>query len=164
MKNIVAIVLLILSQIFILNEFLFFEYINPYIYIIAILFLPIQYNKVLIIVYGFVLGLIIDLGSVTFQNIGPVHAISTLTLAYFRNHFVRIISVRGYNIQEFDFKYLNFYRLNLYLISATFFHHFLLFSFSYLENIFYTFKISLFSSFFSITFLMSLYYIFYKKQ
>ena len=53
MNNIKLIFLLILSQIFILNEFLFYEYINPYIYIIAILFLPIQYNKVLIIVYGF---------------------------------------------------------------------------------------------------------------
>ena len=164
MNIITSAILIILLQIFVLNEFLFFEYINPYLYIISILFIPIQTNKVFILIYGFSIGLIIDIGSLTFQDIGPVHAISTLTLAYLRNSFVRIISIRGYNIQEFDFNYLNFYRLCLYLTSATFFHHFILFNFSYLANIFYTLKISLFSTLFSVTFLISLYYIFYKKQ
>ena len=112
----------------------------------------------------FIIGLIIDIGSITFQDYGPVHAISSLTLAYFRNYFIRLVSIRGYNIQDFDFHYLNFYRLSLYLISTTIFHHFLLFYFSYLENIVYTLKITFFSAFFTIIILTCSYYIFYKKR
>jgi len=164
MKKIFSISLILIFQIFILNEFLFFQYINPYLYIIIILFEPIQTNKIKLLLYGFIIGLIIDIGSVTFQDYGPVHAISTLTLAYFRYRFIRLISVRGYNIQDFEFNYLNFYRLNLYLLSATIFHHFLLFYFSYLSNLFFTLKITFFSSLFTIVMLICSYYIFYKRK
>jgi len=164
MKRIFIISSIIFLQIFVLNEFLFLKYINPYLYIVIILFLPIQTNKVILLLYSFIIGLIIDIGSLTFQDYGPVHAISSLTLAYFRYRFIRIISVRGYNIQDLDLHDLNFYRLILYLISTTIFHHFLLFYFSYLQNIFYTLKITFFSSFFTIIILTCSYYIFYKKK
>ena len=164
MKKVFIISLIIFFQIFVLNEFLFLQYINPYIYIGIILFLPIQTNKVILLLYSFVIGLIIDIGSITFQDYGPVHAISSITLAYFRYRFIRIISVRGYNIQDIDLHYLSFYRLSLYIVSTTIFHHFLLFYFSYLQNIFYTLKITFFSSFFTIIILTCSYYIFYKKR
>jgi len=164
MKKVLLILSILLFQIFVLNEFLFLQYINPYLYIIIILFFPIQVNKVVLLLYSFMIGLIIDIGSITFQDYGPVHGISSLTLGYFRYRFIRLISIRGYNIQDFDFHYLNFYRLSLYLISTTIFHHFLLFYFSYLENIVYTLKITFFSSFFTIILLTCSYYIFYKKR
>jgi len=164
MKKVLLILSVLLFQIFVLNEFLFLQYINPYLYIIIILLFPIHINQVLLLLYSFIIGLIIDIGSITFQDYGPVHAISSLTLAYFRNHFIRLVSIRGYNIQDFDFHYLNFYRLSLYLISTTIFHHFLLFYFSYLENIVYTLKITFFSAFFTIIILTCSYYIFYKKR
>jgi len=164
MKKVFLAALILIFQILVLNEFLFSQYINPYLYITIILFLPIQINRIKLLLYGFFIGLIIDIGSITFQDYGPVHAIATLTLAYFRFRFIRLISIRGYNIQDLDFNHLSFYRLSLYLFTTTIFHHFLLFYFSYLENIFYTLKITFFSGFFTIILLTCLYYIFYKRK
>ena len=164
MRKLFIILLILFFQIFILNEFLFSQYINPYLYIILILFFPIQKNRVLLLFYAFLIGLMMDIGSVTFQSYGPVHALATLTLAYCRDKSIKLISIRGDNIQDFDFYHLSFYRLLIYLISGTILHHFLLFYFSYLENVFYTFKITLFSTFFTLILLICSYYIFYKKK
>tara|TARA_Y100001968_G_C19284778_1_gene681085 strand:+ start:438 stop:932 length:495 start_codon:yes stop_codon:yes gene_type:complete len=164
MKKIIIILLIVFFQVFVLNEFLFLQYINPYYYIILILFAPIQMNPVLLLFYAFTVGLLIDIGSITFQSYGPVHALATLMLAYFKNNFIKLISIRGDNIYDFDFNNLSFYRLFLYLAASICFHHFFLFYFSYLETVFYTLKITLFSGFFTTVFLICSYYIFYKKR
>ena len=67
MNKVLLILSVLLFQIFVLNEFLFLQYINPYLYIIIILLFPIHLNQVLLLLYSFIIGLIIDIGSITFQ-------------------------------------------------------------------------------------------------
>ena len=151
----------IILQVFILNQFLFSNWINPYYYIIFILFLPTRKNYLFIILSSFLIGLFIDVGIGTLSVNGPIHAVSSLFLAYFRPKYIKLISVRGNNVNDLNFSNLNFWRIISYLIFGTIFHHFMLFTFSGLNfiNIFIS---TLLSAFFTTLLLIFSYYIFKK--
>lgn len=151
----------IILQIFILNQFLFSNWINPYYYIIFILFLPIKKSSLFIILGSFLIGIFVDIGIGTLSTAGPIHAFSSLLLGYFRPKYIKLISSRGNNLIDFNFNNLSFGRVLTYLTLTTIFHHFILFLFSglNLKNI----LISTFlSSLFTIFLLISSYYIFKK--
>ena len=148
----------IIFQVFILNQFLFSNWINPYYYIIFILFIPVKKNYLFVILSSFLIGLFIDIGLGTMSASGPIHAMSSLCLGYFRPNYIKVISVRG---NELDFSNLNFSRIILYLICSVFFHHFILFIFSGLSLINILIS-TLFSSFFTILLIIFSYYIFKK--
>jgi len=148
----------IMLQVFILNQFLFSNWINPYYYIIFILFLPAKKNYLFVILSSFLIGLFIDIGSGTLSASGPIHALSSLCLGYFRPKYMKLISIRG---NDLNFYNLSFGRITSYLIFGSIFHHFILFVFSGLSliNLFIS---TLLSSFFTILLLILSYYIFRK--
>ncbi len=148
----------IILQVFILNQFLFSNWINPYYYIIFILFLPAKKNYLFVILSSFLIGLFIDIGIGTFSASGPIHALSSLCLGYFRPKYMKLISTREHDLNFYN---LNFGRIISYLIFGTIFHHFILFILSGLSLI--SLFISTFlSSFFTILLLILSYYIFRK--
>ena len=151
----------IILQILILNQFLFSNWINPYYYIIFILFLPIKTRFILVVLSSFLIGIFVDVGSGTLSTTGPIHAFSSLFLGYFRPKYIKLISSRGNNLNDFNFDNLSLGRIVTYLTLTTIFHHFILFLFSglNLKNV----LISTFlSSLFTIFLLISSYYIFKK--
>jgi len=151
----------IILQVYILNQFLFNNWINPYYYIIFILFIPTKKNHLYVVLYSFLIGLFIDIGSGTLTTSGPVHALSSLLLGYFRPKYIKIISIRESNLNDLNFYNLNFGRIISYLFFGTFFHHLTLFIFFGLS--FTNILISAsFSSFFTILLLTLSYYIFKK--
>ena len=85
----------IFLQVFILNRFLFSNWINPYYYIIFILFLPIRKNYLFIILASFLIGFFVDIGIGTLSTSGPIHAFSSLCLGYFRPKYLKIISKKN---------------------------------------------------------------------
>ena len=81
LQNIARFIVLILIQVFVLNNIRFSGFINPYIYILFILLLPVRFPRWASLILGFITGLIID----SFTNTPGVHAFATVLLAYLRN-------------------------------------------------------------------------------
>ena len=76
----------ILIQVLILNDVLFFNYINPYLYLALIISWPIKNEKWILLVYAFFLGFFIDLfnGSLGF------HSTATVFTAFVRSSLIKI--------------------------------------------------------------------------
>ena len=80
----------VLLQVLVLNEILFFTYINPYLYLALIISLPLKTQKWFLLVYAFAIGFLIDLfgGSLGFHSTATVFiafikpAISKITIPY----------------------------------------------------------------------------------
>jgi len=118
-------ILLILLQGLILNNVALFGYVNPYLYILFILFLPISTPKWLVLILGFFLGLSIDVFSSTLG----LHTSATVFLAFCRPYVLKLIKPRD----DYEFGALpNIYHLGLiwyltYISILVFLHHFFLF-------------------------------------
>lgn len=114
-----------LVQVFIFNEFLFSGYLNPYVYVLFILWLPTSLPRSRILLIAFAMGLIIDL----FEGGGGIHAAASVFLAYLRPYFIRIISNRmDESREEIKLRELNWLTLSLYTLAGLFVHHLALFS------------------------------------
>lgn len=85
-RNIVRFIALILIQVLVLNHMNLSGYINPYVYVLFILLLPVQINKSALLLLAFITGLTIDL----FGNTLGLHAASTVLLAYARPGILRL--------------------------------------------------------------------------
>jgi rod shape-determining protein MreD len=80
----------VLVQVFVLNEILFSTYINPYLYLVLIISLPLKTSKWFLLAYAFTIGFLIDLlgGSLGFHSSATVliafikPAISKITIPY----------------------------------------------------------------------------------
>jgi rod shape-determining protein MreD len=120
-------VVLILLQVLILDHVHFLGYINPYLYVAFIIFLPLKTNSVYVLILSFILGLSIDI----FKDTGGVHAGASVVIAYLRPLIVR--STFGINYDLNTVK-LNSAKLNtqiLFILIMVFLHHLIMFSLSY---------------------------------
>ena len=76
----------VLLQVLVLNEILFFTYINPYLYLALIISLPLKTPKWFLLIYAFLLGFSIDLfsGSLGF------HSTATILIAFIKPFISKI--------------------------------------------------------------------------
>lgn len=79
-RNIIRFVALILLQVLVLNHMNLGGYINPYVYVLFVLLLPVQINKSSLLLLAFLTGLTID----WFGNTLGLNAAATVLLAYAR--------------------------------------------------------------------------------
>lgn len=86
LQNIFRFIILVVVQVFVLDNIQFMGYISPMIYILFILSLPVRFHRGLSLILAFVLGLTIDM----FNNTMGLHAFATVLLAFFRNPVIRI--------------------------------------------------------------------------
>lgn len=93
LRNILHFFLLVLVQVLILNNIKFLGFINPYIYILFIITLPVNVNKAFLLVLAFVLGLSVDI----FCNTLGVHAFATVFVAFFRENIIKLLIPRDDN-------------------------------------------------------------------
>ena len=70
--------LYVLIQVVVLNEILFSSYINPFLYIMLIINLPLKTPKWFLLIYAFLLGISIDL----FSGILGFHSTATILIAF----------------------------------------------------------------------------------
>ncbi|HHJ09985.1 MAG TPA: rod shape-determining protein MreD [Bacteroidetes bacterium] len=85
-RNIVRYLSLVLFQVLILNHMNLSGYINPYIYILFILLLPVRINKSMLLLFAFLTGLTIDyLG-----NTLGLHAAATVFMAFLRPSVIKV--------------------------------------------------------------------------
>lgn len=160
-RNVLRFAVLIFLQIFICNYVHLLGFINPYIYIIALLLLPLSIPKSIQYLIAFLTGLIIDFFAMTYG----IHASASLVVIFLRPYIISALTV-GKNKEtqmelpipkQKDFKWLLTYTLILVAI-----HHFLitmLETFSF-KRFFLTLGIILLNTIFTTFVVLSVMYIF----
>jgi len=131
LQNIFRFVLLVLFQVLVLNNIQFLGYINPYLYILFILALPVQIPRWFLLVLAFILGMTIDI----FSNTIGMHAFATVLVAFFRDGIIKLFT----NIEEGNNPTPSFYTFGVssyikYVVLMVIIHHttlFLLEAFSF---------------------------------
>jgi rod shape-determining protein MreD len=147
-------ILLILLQVLLFNNIQFSGYVNPYVYIMFILLLPVEIPSWILLILSFFTGLIIDF----FSGSPGIHTSATVLAGFVRPSILRIVSPRdGYesgsdpSMFTYGFRWFFFYALLVVLV-----HHTALF---YLEvfrlaGFFRTMLRVMLSSLFSMTFIL----------
>jgi len=113
----------IFIQIFILNNIQLSGYINPYYYLIFILYIPSKYPKFTILLLSFLIGFVIDLFS---QSYG-IHAFTSVLIAYLKIVWTSKIAASKDTEELIEINNLSisdFITLSCYFILI---HHFTLF-------------------------------------
>jgi len=145
----VMFIALVLIQVLVLNQVQVSGYINPFVYILFILLLPQSTPRYLLMIFGFLIGLSVDV----FSNSLGIHAAATVFIAFIRPFVIRSISNREEDRNEYpglrQNKFLWFLSYTTIMVFA---HHFILFYLEYFtfSHFFTTFLRILLSSFFSI--------------
>jgi rod shape-determining protein MreD len=86
-------IFLVLIQVVFLNHVQWNGYVNPYVYILFILLLPVDTPNWLLLILAFVCGITIDM----FGSSGGMHAAATVFMAFARPGVLRLIAPRdGY--------------------------------------------------------------------
>jgi rod shape-determining protein MreD len=86
-------ILLILFQVLLFNNIQFSGYVNPYVYIMFILLLPVEIPGWLLLLLSFFTGMIIDF----FSGSPGMHSFASVLAGFVRPYVLRIISPRdGY--------------------------------------------------------------------
>jgi rod shape-determining protein MreD len=83
--------LLLLLQLLIFNNIQISGYINPYVYVLFVLLLPYETPGWLLLILGFLSGLIID----AFMNTFGMHSSATLFMAFLRPHVLTLLIDRN---------------------------------------------------------------------
>lgn len=84
-------------QVLLLNNIQLSGFINPYIYLLFIMLLPVKFSKGFSLVLAFVSGFAIDI----FTNTAGMHAAATVLMAFMRPAVLRIFSPRdGYEAES----------------------------------------------------------------
>ncbi|WP_435137088.1 rod shape-determining protein MreD [Formosa sp. A9] len=141
-------VILVLVQVVVLNHINFLGYINPYLYILFIVLYPIKNNRLLFLLFSFLLGLTIDM----FSDSGGVHAAACVSITYLRPLILKWSFGSAYEHNSIKFNTIEFGTKLLYISILTLIHHcilFLLEVFNFSEIIL-TLQKTLFSSIFTI--------------
>lgn len=123
-QNSARFVFLILLQGLLLSHINFLGFVNPYLYILFILLLPVNLGQGKVLVWSFLLGLCVDF----FQYSGGVHATACLVIAYLRPLLLRLSFGISYEHQTIRLQQTSLGRRLQYVLMMVFVHHFVLFS------------------------------------
>lgn len=154
-------ILLMLMQIALFDNIQFSGYVNPYVYIMFILILPVEIPSWLLMILSFGTGIIVDL----FSGSPGMHTSATVLAGFVRPYVLRLVSPRdGYEARsEPSRRNYGFRWFLIYTVLIVFVHHMALF---YLEvfrftDFFRTMTRVLLSSLFTVTFILLIE--FYRK-
>ncbi len=149
-KYAIMFMVLVLVQVLFLNQVQFSGFVNPYLYILFIILLPLKSPRYVLLVGAFLLGLCVDV----FSNTLGIHAFASVFVSYFRPLIIRMITSREEDMADYPGLKQNGFTWFLYYTSLmVFIHHTVLFyvevfSFTnFLETLFRTFLSSVFSIF-----------------
>ena len=151
-------ILLVLFQVLLFNNIQFSGYVNPYVYVLFILLLPIEIPSWLLLLLSFALGLIMDF----FSGSQGMHSSATVIAGFVRPYILRVISPRdGYesvsdpSMAIYGFRWFLTYTLLIVVVHHTTLFYLEVFRFA---DFFRTMLRVLLSSLFSITFILLIEY------
>lgn len=163
-KHIIRFIVLVLIQIYVLNNVLFINILNPYIYIYFLLLLPFNIPNFLLIILSFILGFSID----AFTGSYAIHASATTLAGFIRPFILKLYApFDGYEkLTEPTLEYYDISWWLKYAFTISIIHHFVLFLLEtfHLNNIFFTFAKALISSILSVILMTLLQYFFHKSK
>lgn len=155
--------LLVVMEIFVVAKFNIHFYLNPHIYLMFIIILPVFTNRYLIIFLGFLMGFTID----QFLGTGGLHAAATVIMAYLRQVLLSAFAPReGYGKDDFlsigKFGLVNFLFYCGFMILI---HHFFLFFFELFtfSNFLFTLVRTLASTLLSLLFILGIHFLFSRR-
>jgi len=159
---VIRFIVILLTQVIVLNHIDFLGYINPYLYILFIITFPFSGNKSLLIFLSFLLGLFIDI----FGDSGGVHAAACVVIAYLRPIFLKYSFGVSYEYNTIRINNSDFFQRFIYVTTLVLIHHLVLFSMEIfnINHILLILKSTLFSGIFSIVLILSSISIFSKKN
>ena len=147
-------VLLVLLQVLLFNNIQFSGYINPYIYLLFILLLPLEIPAWLLLVISFFTGAIIDV----FSGTPGMHSFATVLAGFIRPAVLRMVTVReGYepgsslSMHVYGFRWFLIYTSITVVVHHTALFYIEVFRF---DDFFRTLLRVILSSFFSILFIL----------
>jgi len=162
--NIVRFLVLVILQVGLLNKIHFGGFINPYLYVYGILLLPFETPRWLLLVLSFLLGLAIDIFSL---SIG-LHAAATVLMAFARPGAIKVIATtkdfeQGLrpSIRDLGFRWFLTYALLLVILHHTALFYLEVFSFS---DFFVTFFRALTSVVFTMILIMVTQYLTFRTR
>jgi rod shape-determining protein MreD len=127
-------ILLLALQVLLLNNIQFSGYVNPYVYILFILLLPIETPSWMLLILSFITGLTVDLTSGTLG----LHTSATVFAGFLRPYVLNILSPHeGYEqgdlpgIRTFGLRWFISYVLVLVLFHHMFLFYIEVFTFDY---------------------------------
>lgn len=130
-RDFVILIIMVLLQVFLFDEFLFFHYLNPYLYIYPVFSLLPSYNRSSQLLIAFGLGAAVDI----LEGGGGVHAAATLFLAFALPLLFQIFRTNRDDAQEGNaFQNLSLERKLGLLFIGFFLHHFVLFGLESFTN------------------------------
>jgi rod shape-determining protein MreD len=152
-RDIAILLGMVLIQVYLLNEFLFFRYLNPYLYIYPLFSIVLGYQRGLQLLVAFALGASVDL----LEGSGGMHSAASVFLAFILPFLYGLFKNNRDDNQDISgFQSLSLERKLGLLLIGFFIHHFALFA---LENFssdawLSLLKRSLYSSLFSFIFVL----------
>lgn len=132
-KYFLKILLIILLQVLVVQNLYLSSYVVPYPYILAILILPFETPRILVLLIGLIIGVSIDL----FNSTSGIHASSALLIAFARYYILKYVSPReGYDagvkpiVYDMGLQWYIIYAGSLILIHHFYFFYLEVFRFS----------------------------------
>lgn len=118
-------ILLVLTQVFVLNNIQFSGILNPYIYVYFLIVLPVDFRPTVGLIVGFLLGLTMDMFC---QTLG-MHTIAATFAAYCRPYVLTYMAPRdGYEFSRVPgVRQMGWLWFLTYAAIIVFLHHFVLF-------------------------------------
>jgi rod shape-determining protein MreD len=154
-------IILILLQVLLFNNIQFSGYVNPYVYLLFIILLPVEIPSWILLLLSFGTGLIVDL----FSGSPGMHSSATLLAGFVRPYVLAIVSPRdGYegrsepSMISYGFRWFLTYTLLIVLVHHTALFYLEVFRFT---DFFRTLLRVLLSSLFTVIFIMIIE--FYRK-
>lgn len=164
MSNLIRFVIFLTLQVLVFNNIKFLGYINPQVYILALLLLPLDMKKWIQYIIAFLTGFIIDM---FFQTFG-IHAIASLLIIFIRPHFVFLLN--GFKTTDGIFKPLPGIKdlkwIALYVGTLAFIHQLtvtMIETFN-MKEFFYIIWITLVNTFFTTIIIICIEYLFYSEK
>jgi hypothetical protein len=111
-------------QVFILDHINFLDVINPMIYLLFVLLLPINLSTPIYLLIAFAYGLLLD----GFQDTGGAHAAACLTLAFSRSALLRLVYGESYQLKNLKIITSSIDRQLLLVALAVLIHHLVFYS------------------------------------
>ena len=132
---------LLILQVFLFDEIDFLGFIDPMVYVLFIILFPVENKRWNFIFFAFGLGIILD----TFQNTGGAHAAASLTLAFTRPLWLRLVYGESYKMKNIKILQSSVDRVMLLLTLSIILHHLIFFSLVIFNSsqILYILKLSL---------------------
>lgn len=128
LQNILLFIGLLLLQVTVLNNVLFWGYLNPFLYVLFVIVYPYRKEKGIFLLLCFLLGLCVDF----FTNSGGVNAAATLFIGYIRLSLLKkILRKQEIDFPIFDITKQPFSKLFPYVAILIFLHSFIIFILEY---------------------------------